>query len=135
MAFEDGLTRITHHVHAVGEVKGATPNRLQWALAPTRDYELLDLLSRALKEGVLVDSYLKRAAEANCLRYDRAGKRLADPIPAQLLALALAEPGWRGLREPTACRHSLIGGTQCLIILRSPAFESLLTARTRRGSR
>jgi hypothetical protein len=25
MAFEDGLTRITHHVHAVGEVKGATP--------------------------------------------------------------------------------------------------------------
>jgi hypothetical protein len=101
LAFEDGLTRIAHHVHAVGEVSGVTPNLLQWALAPTRDYELLDILARALKEGVLVDSHLKRAAEANCLRYDRAGKRLPDPIPAQLLALALAEPGWRGLVSPS----------------------------------
>jgi hypothetical protein len=53
LAFEDGLTRITHHVHAVGEVTGVTPNVLQWALAPTRDYQFLDLLSRALREGVL----------------------------------------------------------------------------------
>jgi hypothetical protein len=47
LAFEDGLTRITHHVHAVGEVTGVTPNLLQWALAPASDYELLDILSRA----------------------------------------------------------------------------------------
>lgn len=100
LSFEDGLTRITHHVHAVGEVTGATPNLLQWALAPTRDYQLLDLLSRAQKEGVLVGAHLKRAAEANCLRYDRAGKRLPGFVPAQLLALALAEPGWRGLVSP-----------------------------------
>lgn len=100
LSVEDGLTRITHHVHAVGEVTGVTPSRLQWSLAPTRDYQLLDLLSRALKEGVLVDSHLKRATEGNCLRYDRAGKRLPDPIPAQLLALALQEPGWRGLVSP-----------------------------------
>jgi hypothetical protein len=100
LAFEDGLTRITHHVHALGELTGGAPNLLQWALAPTPDYETLHILARALREGVLVDSHLKWAAEANCLRRDRAGKRLPDPIPAQLLALALAEPGWRGLVSP-----------------------------------
>jgi len=100
LALEDGLSRITHHVHACGELTGEIPNLLQWSLAPARDYETLDILARALESGVLRDRHLKRAAEANCLRYDRKGKLLPDPIPAQLLALALAEQGWRRLVSP-----------------------------------
>ena len=45
LAFEDGLTSITHHVHTLGEFTGLITNLLQWALAPTRDYELLDILA------------------------------------------------------------------------------------------
>jgi hypothetical protein len=101
LTFEDGLTRITHHVFAYGELTGATPNLLQWALAPARDYETLDILARALDEGVLIESHLKRAAECNCPRYDHDGKLLPEAIPTLLLAMALSTPGWRGLVCPS----------------------------------
>ena len=118
LTFEDGLTRITHHVFAYGELTGATPNLLQWALAPARDYETLDILARALHEGVLIESHLKRAAECNCPRYDHDGKLLPEAIPTLLLAMALSTPGWRGLVCPSDNPWAYINKTTQLIYQR-----------------
>lgn len=117
--WEDELILITHHVFARGLLPGATPLRIARALSPARGYATLDALTQALKNDLPVCPLLKRAAEFNCGRYDRDRKRLRDPIPAHLLALALLEPGWRGLISPRDNPWAYINTTTRRIYQRS----------------
>jgi hypothetical protein len=97
----DGLTEITHHVDTRGLLTGVKPNLIQRAQQPARGYATLDLLAGALNNDLRIDAPFKHTVKTNCLkRYDRKGKPLPDPIPEQLFARALSEPGWRGLVSP-----------------------------------
>lgn len=100
--FEDELAVISHHVTARGLLPGRIPLSFTRALSPARGYASLEFLSCALRNGWPIDAVLKRSVESNYLqRYDRNGKRLADPLPAHLLAIAILESGWRGLVSPS----------------------------------
>jgi hypothetical protein len=120
--WEEELTLITHHVYARGLLPGVTPNRIARALRPARGYATLDALARALKNDLPVYPLLKRAVESNRLqRHDRNRKRLADPIPAHLLALALGSPEWRRMISPCDKPWAYINRTTQHIYRRSYA--------------
>jgi len=99
--WEHELILITHHVYTRGLLPGTLPIRIARTLQPPRGYLTLEFLARALEKGWPVERSLRYHVESNRLqRYDSRGRRLKDPIPEQLLARAVSDPGWRRLISP-----------------------------------
>jgi hypothetical protein len=93
---------VFHHVRVRGALRGMSPVLIIRALRPPPGYWNLDFLTRGLERGWRVGPDLKAHVEWQRLkRHDRSGKRLADPIPQQLLARALTETNWRLLISPS----------------------------------
>jgi hypothetical protein len=93
---------VCHHVCVRGVLRGTLPLLIVRALRPPPGYWNLDFLARGVGLAWRMERILKAQVEAQHLkRYDRAGKRLEDPIPSQLLARALVETNWRLLISPS----------------------------------
>lgn len=127
--WEDELTLITHQVYARGLLPGALPMRFARALQPARGYLTVELLARALEQGWPAERLLKYHVESNRVqRHDRAGRRLEDPIPEQLLARAVSDTGWRRLISPTDKPWAFINETTQRIFEREYADRNRSTA-------
>jgi hypothetical protein len=98
---DEASETIIHSVALGGEVWGAVPLHVIRAVQPPPEYRTIQFLARAVQSGSGVEPMLKAYAEFEKLQVrDRHSRRLQDPIPAQLLAIALFEPGWRKLIGP-----------------------------------
>jgi hypothetical protein len=108
--------------NARGMLPGVIPNRIARALKPAPGYGTLDLLARALKQGLPVDPLLERAVESQRLqRYDRKKKPLAAFLTTHIFALALTGSGWRRLISPSDKPWAYINQTTRRIYQRSYA--------------
>jgi hypothetical protein len=92
---------IVHHITVRGVLYGTLPLPIARALRPPPGYWKIDLLARGLQKGWRVERILKASVEYQRLqRHDRNGRRLEEPLPAQLLMRAIQETDWRGLIGP-----------------------------------
>jgi|SRR5579871_2572639 len=98
---DEATATIVHAVVLGGELRGVVPLHVIRALRPPPEYWTIEFLARGVARGARIEPMLKAYAEfENLKRCDRHGHRLQDPLPAQLLARALMEPGWRKLISP-----------------------------------